>query len=68
MVSDKDRYKRALVTLLRTLAALYGCALGVTRGSADAEVRKAYQPTNQPAAMLLDWSALGSGLSIPGWQ
>jgi len=47
MVSDKDGYKRALVTLLRTLAALYGCALGVTRESADAEARKAYQPTNQ---------------------
>ena len=43
MVSDRDRYKRALVTLLRTLAALYGCALGVTRESADAEVRKAYR-------------------------
>ena len=43
MVSDKDRYKRALVTLLRTLAALYGCCVGVTRESADAEVRKAYR-------------------------
>ena len=49
MVSDKDRYKRAFVILLKTLAALYGCCVGVTRESADAEVRKAYRTVSKKA-------------------
>ena len=42
MVSVKDTCKRALVTLLRNLAGLYGFTMGVTRDSTEAEIRKAY--------------------------
>ena len=49
MVSDRDRYKRALVTLLRTLATLYGCCVGVTRQSTGVEVRKAYRTVSKKA-------------------
>ena len=38
-----DQAKRALVALLRTLAAAYACAVRVTRESEDAEVRTAYK-------------------------
>ena len=38
MVSALDPAKRALVALLRTLAAAYACSVKVTRDSADAEV------------------------------
>ena len=34
MVSTLDAAKRVLVVLLRTLAATYNCAVGVTRGVA----------------------------------
>ena len=43
MVSAKDSWKRALVTLVKTLALLYGCCVGLTRESTDADVRKAYR-------------------------
>ena len=39
MVSAIDVAKRALVTLLRALAGIYGVAFSLTRSSADAEVR-----------------------------
>ena len=43
MVSTLDAAKRVLVVLLRTLAATYNCAVGVTRDSSDAVIRKAYR-------------------------
>jgi hypothetical protein len=43
MVSAKDSWKRALVTLVKTLALLYGCCVGLTRESTDTDVRKAYR-------------------------
>ena len=43
MVSNLDCAKRALVTLLNRLAALYNLVLGVTRESSDADVRGAYK-------------------------
>ena len=43
MVSTLDAAKHVLVVLLRTLAATYNCAVGVTRDSSDAAIRKAYQ-------------------------
>ena len=52
MVSALDQAKRALVALLRTLAAAYACSVKVTRDSADAEVRTAYRavsPRSAPA-------------------
>ena len=47
MVSAKDNCKRALVTLLKTLGALYGCCVGVTRESTETEVRKAYRAVSK---------------------
>ena len=41
MVSAVETAKRALVVLLRTIAAAYGLAFSLTRGSGDAEVRSA---------------------------
>ena len=43
MVSNVDRAKRALVTLLNQLAALYNLVLGVTRDSTNTEARGAYK-------------------------
>ena len=47
MVSALDQAKRALVALLRTLAAAYACAVPVTRDSADAEVASAYRKVSR---------------------
>ena len=47
MVSAVDQAKRALVALLRTLAAAYACAVRVTRDSEDAEVRTAYRAVSR---------------------
>ena len=47
MVSAVDQAKRALVALLRTLAAAYACAVRVTRDSADAEIRTAYRAVSR---------------------
>ena len=47
MVSAVDQAKRALVALLRTLAAAYACAVRVTRESEDAEVRTAYRAVSR---------------------
>ena len=38
MVSMADSAKRALVSLLKTSAGIYGVVVGVTRDSSDAEV------------------------------
>ena len=42
MVSAIDRAKRALVTLLKSLATVYGLVLSVTRDAPDKDVRTAY--------------------------
>ena len=47
MVSHRDTCKRALVSLLRILATLYGCCVGVTRESLDCDVRKAYRTVSK---------------------
>ncbi len=43
MVSAVDLAKRALVTLLKLLAATYGCVLEVTRESSANEGKSAYR-------------------------
>ncbi len=43
MVSSVDLAKRALVALLKLLAAAYSCALDVTRDSSEQEVKSAYR-------------------------
>ena len=40
MVSLVDTAKRALVTLLKSLAAIYSVTVALTRDSADTEVRE----------------------------
>ena len=43
MVSEVDRAKRALVTLLRRLAAIHVLTLDVSRESSDGDLRTAYR-------------------------
>ena len=43
MVSASDRAKRALVTLIKTLAGVYAVGINLTRDCKDDEVRKAYR-------------------------
>ena len=47
MVSAKDNCKRALVTLLKTFATLYGCSVELTRNSTDTDVPKAYRAVSR---------------------
>ena len=47
MVSATDKSKRALVTLIRSLALLYGCCVTVSRESLDADMRKAYRTVSK---------------------
>ena len=49
LVSGLDSATRALVTLLRTLAAIYGVELSVTRDPKDAVVRKACRTLSRKA-------------------
>lgn len=49
MVSASDKCKRALVTLIRTLASLYECTMKVSRDSSDADLRKAYRTVSKKA-------------------
>lgn len=49
MVSAVDTAKRFLVSLIRTLAAVYGLHVSVTRDAPDAEVRKAYRTMSRKA-------------------
>ena len=49
MASAIDLAKRALVTLLKTLAAAYGTVLTLTRDSPDATVRSAYRKVSRKA-------------------
>ena len=43
MPSVRDLAKRALVTLLKSLATAYGLVLSISRDSADKDVRTAYR-------------------------
>ena len=43
MVSETDRTKRALVSLLKTLAGIYAVTLNVTRESSDKDVSTAFR-------------------------
>ena len=54
MVSVRDSCKRALVTLVKTLALLYGCCVGLTRESTDTDLRNRL--------------ALGAGFAMWGWH
>ena len=47
MVSEVDRAKRALVTLLKRLAALYSVTLDLSRDSGDASLRTAYRKVSR---------------------
>jgi len=49
MVSAIDAAKRALVSLLKSLAAVYGVALALTRDSADSHARTAYRQVSRKA-------------------
>ena len=49
MVSVVDAAKRALVSLLLRLAALYSLTLGVKRDSPDAEVKSAFRRVSKKA-------------------
>ena len=50
MVSAIDRTKRALVSLLKTLAGIYGVALNVTRDSAKIPHRRSESSLNSKIA------------------
>ena len=49
MVSAIDRAKRALVTLLKSLATAYGIVLNIKRDSPDTEIRSAYRKVSRKA-------------------
>ena len=49
MVSVSDKCKRFLITLIRTLAPLYGCSVKVTRDSSNADARTAYRTVSKKA-------------------
>ena len=49
MVSAVDRARRALVSVLRQLAALYAVVLDLARESADSAVKTAYRKVSRKA-------------------
>ena len=49
MVSSIDTAKRALVTLLKSIAVFYGIVLGLTRESTDVQVRAAFKKVSRKA-------------------
>jgi hypothetical protein len=49
MVSSVDIAKRMLVTLLKSLAGIYGVVLGLTRESTDTQVKAAYKQVSRRA-------------------
>ena len=49
MVSSVETAKRALVRLLLHLAKLYRVVLGITRDSADDDIRKSYKKVSRKA-------------------
>ena len=63
MVSVVDTAKRALVTLLKSLAAIYAVTLTLTRDSADSEVEAAYKKVSRcPYSLFLFefWSQISA--------
>ena len=49
MVSNIDTAKRAFVTLLKSIAVIYGLVAGLTRESTDIQVRAAYKKVSRKA-------------------
>ena len=49
MVSNIDTAKRALVTLVKATAVIYGLAAGLTRESTDVQVRAAFRKVSRKA-------------------
>ena len=49
MVSALDLAKRALVTLLKSLAVVYNVSVSVTRDASDKDVRTAYRKVSRKA-------------------
>ena len=64
MVSTLDAAKRVLVVLLRTLAATYNCAVGVTRDSSDAVIRKAYRTMSLNLRLRRNASGPGTRIQV----
>ena len=56
MVSGIDTAKRALVTLLKSLAGIYGIAVALTRESSEKDVQKrASHACSSLVAVLVPW-------------
>ena len=49
MASNIDTAKRALVTLIKAIAVIYGLAAGLTRESTDVQVRSAFKKVSRKA-------------------
>ena len=49
MVSNVDTTKRALVTLLKSLASIYLVVVGITRESSDVQLRSAFRKVSRRA-------------------
>ena len=49
MVNNIDTAKRALVTLIKAIAVIYGLAAGLTRESTDVQVRAAFKKVSRKA-------------------
>ena len=49
MVSNIEIAKRAFVTLLKSIAVIYGLVAGLTRESTDVQVRAAYKKVSRKA-------------------
>ena len=76
MVSNIDTAKRAFVTLLKSIAVIYGLVAGLTRESTDVQVRAAYKKvsrtrspwvrTKHLPAQGSTWSHLVLGFELSG--
>ena len=64
MVSTLDAAKRVLVVLLRTLAATYNCAVGVTRMNSQGALRSASVAASWLMNLRLRLNASGPGTRI----
>ena len=62
MVSSLDRARRALISLLRELAALYKLVLDVTRDSNDKQVVSAYRKVS----LTKGWTSQKKVLQLKG--
>ena len=76
MVSNIDTARRALVTLLESLAVVYGVVTVLTRESTDVQVRSNYTKVSRKpsaaehtlASMMSHLVAFGLGLGLSGWS